>query len=246
MLPPAMAVERDIDLLALNRRNLEELIEPGTHFWKLWNRDETIGGDRTNSGWDFKLLLSLYRQGWDLPAAAPVIYQHRLQHGAPTEILSQMCTHQHDSSTVCGTEYLPWTWLEVIDLAVKSPAKSGPLFALQQLIGINAAFSVQSEVLRRGGRDHHDTALAFMASKHKNGRCFMSPRKLAPQIGLGKSQANEVLKWLCQEGFTSIHKKGRASHDPSKRLATVWNLLFLQVDQAAQPDEIPLAIGGDV
>jgi hypothetical protein len=206
----------------LDRSRLEALLSPGRRLGRLWNHDTAISGDRTPSGWDFKLLLALRRLGYTLNDAFPVLLEHRHHFRFDTDRLYRTCRPgRHGQAHACSTEYVLWTWLRVVEYSRNAKPEVEPTRRVERAQALMAAYELRNRVYQAGGNTTHVVALEVMSTFAKDGVCFMSRDKLAPELNCKPRNAGNVLQFLEQRGFI------RRLAEPRRGFATVWELVFL-------------------
>lgn len=207
----------------LDRPRLEALLSPGRRLGRLWNHEKSIGGDRSPSGWDFKLLLQLRRLGYTLDDAFPVLLEHRRFYGFDTDRLFRVCRpDRHGRASVCSTEYVLWTWLRVVDYSSNGKPEIDPTRRVERAQALTAAYELRVRIYEAGGNPTHVLALEAMSTFATDGVCFMSRNKLAPELNCKPRNAGNVLQFLEQSGFI------RRLAEPRRGFATVWELTFLE------------------
>lgn len=206
----------------LDRTRLEALLSPGQHLGRLWNHDESIRGDRSATGWDYKLLLALHRAGYDLPDAIPVLAEHRRLHGSEDAILYRECRRVHDPAKVCGTEYALWTWAKALGYATTATPQATPLRRVERAQGLTAAFDCTEAVFNAGGTAVHILALEILSTFAKSGSCYMARGTMAEQLHCTPRNAGYVLAFLAGRGFI------RQAVASKRDLGTIYHLTFLE------------------
>lgn len=206
----------------LDRPRLEGLLSPGRRLGRLWNHDKAIGGDRSPSGWDFKLLLALRRLGYTLENAFPVLLEHRHLYGFDTDRLYRSCRPgRHGNAHACSTEYVLWTWLRVVDYSKNAKPEAEPTRRVERGQALTAAYELRSRVYEAGGNPTHVLALEVMSTFARDCVCFMSAETLAPELHCKPRNAGYVLRFL--EGHNFIKRLA----EPRRGFSTVWELKHL-------------------
>jgi len=195
---------------------LESHLEPGERLFDIWHGQGEKYSHGDPSRLDQALFRELYRLGYEIYDAQPVLVELRKHLG-------------EDVWKAHRLDYVLRTWIKAESFGPRS-AIASPVLAYARIQAREAAFNLLPTILAKGGEHVHHSTLAVMASyMDQSGQCFMAQRHLGWKIGRDPSTANRVLKWLANHRFIELLERGRGGR------ASTWGLLFSGTGAYARP-----------
>jgi hypothetical protein len=192
---------------SLDWRRLESHLEPGERLFDIWHGQKRYShGDQSRL--DLALFRELYRLGYVIEDAHPVLVEFRRVRGAFRK-------------KAFRKDYVVGLWIKAESRGL-SKSTASPTLVYARTQAAESAYQRLPKILDLpGGRADHFVTLNILAHHmDESGNCFMAQRQLSHLMGCDQSTANRLLQWVANHDYIKRIERGRGTR------ASTWQLTF--------------------
>ena len=192
----------------LDWRRLESHLEPGERLFDIWHGQGEKYSHGDPSRLDQALFRELYRLGYEIDDAQPVLAELRRHLG-------------ENVGKAYRRDYVLRTWIKAESLGPPT-ATASPTLIYDRTQAAESAYQLLPKILGSpGGRTDHFVTLEILAHHmDESGNCYMAQRQLGHLMQRDPSTANRLLRWVDFHGYIDLIERGHGTQ------ASTWRLTF--------------------